>query len=196
MWYRIDAVDRIAEVSSDWAITAQRSGAPELRPATVIGRPIWSFIDGHATNFHYAQLFETVRQTKAPMQTRIRADSPSRQSLMRIEILPDENQSLKIVTQTIRDRAIGYVGVWDRNRPRSANLVVACSWCKAIEMGAQWLPFLDACQKRRDLLSTCPPQVVHHICPGCERAMIQERDAAFAAPIPSVQRVSIPQNHK
>ena len=53
MWYVVDAVDRVAELSPDWLAAAQRGGAPGLLPDAVIGRPIWSFIEGETVCFHY-----------------------------------------------------------------------------------------------------------------------------------------------
>ena len=180
MWYQIDAVDRIAAVCTEWDPSVVRNDAPRLRGATVIGRPIWSFLDGTAARFHYANLFETVRQTGVSTQLRLRADGPRRQTLCELDIIAKPNQSLLITVKTLRDRAVSYVPLWDKTLPRSAALVVACSWCKAIKIGDDWTSALNAGCDRDDIRSNCPPAVVHQICPSCDHTLIRERRAAFS----------------
>ncbi|KMW60361.1 hypothetical protein AIOL_000514 [Candidatus Rhodobacter oscarellae] len=180
MWYRIDAVDRVAELSADWEVYAERNKARGLLPKMVIGRPIWAFLDGAAVNYHYAQIFETVRQTGAPAQFRMRSDGPNRQTLLEISITPEPRQSLKVESRVVRERAVSYSPLWDRSLPRSSELVIACSWCKAVKLDQNWLPVLEASGVRPELRSGCPPEVVHDVCPGCARMLQQERAAAFA----------------
>lgn len=180
MWYRVDAVDRICEVSPDWFATAKRGNAAGLLPETVIGRPIWSFIDGEKVCFLYANVFETVRQTGTVATLRLRDDGHGRQALLEMQIAPARKQGLRITLNTIRERAVRISPLWNWSLQRSSELVIACSWCKHLQINQKWLP-LDAAEALQPhLASPCPPQVVHHVCPGCEAAMLRERHLAFA----------------
>lgn len=180
MWYEIDAVDRLSALCPEWEREAARNGAPGLVPATVIGRPIWAFIEGEATSFHYARVFETVRQTGAPAEFRLRADSPARQSLLELRIAPLAKHALKVTTTVLRERAVVRAPLWDHQVPRSADLVLACSWCKAVKVHGAWLPVAEAAQQRNDLRAACPPEIVHHVCPGCENSLVRGRRHANA----------------
>jgi len=180
MWYEIDAVDRICDLSPDWVECANAGGAPGLVPSTVIGRPIWSFFEGQATVFHYAHIFETVRQTGRASTVRFRADGPGRESLLDLRVTPRPKQGLHIAIDTVRERAVRLSPLWNRRLARSSELVMCCSWCKRLKVDADWLKLSDAEQQRLDLRSSCPPEIVHHICDGCNLALSHDRRLAVA----------------
>lgn len=186
MWYRLDAVDRVCEVSADWDIFAARNGAPGLLRNTVIGRPIWSFLSGNAAEYHYACLFETVRQTGLSQRLRIRFDGPARQTLMQMDIAAGENQSINLSTQTLRERAVHYSPLWDRRLARSGEVVYSCSWCKAIYLEKRWFKLADAELLRRDLRGPTPPEVAYDICPHCEQNIRHDcAEAYVSTPLPT-----------
>lgn len=180
MWYVIDVVDRVAEVSADWLASAHRGGAPGLVPSAVIGRPIWSFIEGETVCFHYAQLFESVRQTGRPAQLRFRDDGPGRQSLLQLTVSPWSKQALKVEVQTLRERAVPISPLWNWKLARSADVVLACSFCKFLQIDGAWMPVGEAEVVRPDLRSPCPPEVAHHVCPACEGILRREGELACA----------------
>ena len=180
MWYRIDAVDRVCAVSNDWEEAARQNGAPGLLAATVLGRPIWSFIDGEAVCFHYARIFETVRQTQRASQLRMRADGPFRQSLLEIDVAPDAGQCLTVTVETLRERATAHTPLWDRSLPRGSTVSVACSWCKAIRVDHTWLRQVDAAAVVPEFRSLVPPEVLHDVCPSCDQRVSQMMHAALA----------------
>ena len=95
MWYRIDAVDRISAVSSDWQDEAERLGAPERTARRVVGRPIWHFFEGEATFLRYATLFETVRQTSQSQAIWVEEAGRT----LELTLQPMRNQSINIVSR-------------------------------------------------------------------------------------------------
>lgn len=180
MWYEVDAVDRMSELSPDWRLAAEQGGAPGLLPEAVIGRPIWSFIEGETVCFHYARVFETVRQTGASAQLRLRDDGPGRQRLLQMTIARGPRQSLRIEIETLRERAVPISPLWGWRQARSPEVVPACSWCKCVLVDGQWMPILKAEARRPDLRSSCPPEVAHHACPACTHAIQREGQLALA----------------
>lgn len=180
MWYEIDAVDRLAKLCPSWEDVATRFGTQSLKVNEVLGRSIWTFLEGDTVICQYARIFETVRQSRQRVEMRIRSDGPGRQSLMRVAVLPLQSQTLRVEVETIRDRAVPIRPLWDPRRPRSAARVRACSWCKSIEVAGEWHALPKAEALRTDLNSTCPPVVVHDICPHCIRSLGQEHSLAIA----------------
>lgn len=177
MWYVIDAVDRVADLCEDWDATAERDGAPELTRTSVLGRPIWSFIDGQPTRFHYAQVFENARQTGVASEFRLRADSPGREALLSLTVTPQPDQSLRIDVETLHEIIVPNRPLWDMQVPRNGESALVCSWCKSVETHGNWSPVEQAEHYWPELTSTRPPEVRHHVCPTCDAAMAQVRQA-------------------
>lgn len=180
MWYIIDAVDRVAAVSDDWDVQAARNGGTGARRADVVGRPIWSFLEGEALPYFYAHMFETVRQNGWDIELRLRADGPGRETLLNLAISLDGAYDLRVEIDTIRERAVRIHPVWNRTLPRSADLILCCSCCKKLQVGPRWLPVKEAETHRPDLCGPCPPEVMHHICPRCTDYMTSACKAAQA----------------
>lgn len=180
MWYVVDVVDRVAELSPDWLAAAQRGGAPGLLPDAVIGRPIWSFIEGETVCFHYAQLFESVRQSGRTAQLRLRDDGPGRQSLLQMTVTPWPRQALRVAFHPVRERAVPISPLWNWRLARSAEVVLACSFCKFVQIDGAWMPIAEAELRRPDLRSSCPPEAMHHVCPACEGILRREGHLACA----------------
>jgi hypothetical protein len=176
MWYVIDAVDRVADLSSDWETAAARGGAPQMARSLVIGRPIWAFIEGEATRFHYAEVFEAARHSGLPFDLQLRCDGLGRQTLLNLRVSPLGDQRLRIDIETLREDAVQKHKLWDLSLARNGSVVLACSWCSCIEHEGDWLPLAEAEAQREDLRSQCPPQVAFDVCPDCALANSYSRE--------------------
>lgn len=180
MWYEIDPVDRVSAVCPQWNEEAAQNGAMGLMAEKVIGRKIWGFLDGVAPFQHYAAIFEMVRQNGFSASYTFRSDAPIRQSTVELTISPLSKQALRLTTRVLRKRFVPYSPLWDHTKPRNSDVIKACSWCKALNLGQKWMTLKQAELRRADLRSFCPPQVSHDVCPECDQHLAQSRRRAAA----------------
>lgn len=171
--YHLDAHDRLIWVNPAWDRFASANQAGEaLLGRAVLGRSLWEFITGPATEHLYRLLFARVRSTGEPVAFPFRCDAPAtRRTLrMQIELLPAAG--LRFTIQSLAETPRDAVPLLDPTVPRSGALITMCSWCKRIAgSGGTWLEIEQAAETLQLFESSAPPAVTHSVCGACEQQL-------------------------
>ena len=170
--YEIDAADRIVRVSPGWSAVAEAGGAPGLRDALVVGRPLWDFVADPTTRQLYAAMLARARAGARPLGFSFRCDTPTERRLMQMQLtgLPAGGVAFEVRVIAVQSRPAAVL--LDAGTPRKG-LVRMCSWCKRLPVPTgEWLEVEDA-MKVLDLLDTTPlPAITHGICPQCNEGVL------------------------
>ena len=86
--YLLDRNDRVARVCPQWSDLARHRMAMRLDDEMVLGRSLWDFVQGGATQRLYDALIYNARRTGQKITFNYRGDSPSAIRYMRMVLLP------------------------------------------------------------------------------------------------------------
>jgi hypothetical protein len=152
-------------VSDGWTAFALENSGHHLMPEAVVGKVLWELDPG--SRALYGPLLSVVRTGQRPIVVPFRCDSPARRRWLQMELLPMAGAAVQFRSRTLRSSARRPVALIDLKTPRSAQLIVMCSWCKAVQVGTAWLEVEAAMQRLRLLEQRVLPHVTHGICPAC-----------------------------
>jgi hypothetical protein len=155
MFYRIDAANRIVEVSPEWDDFARvNDGKENALSSTVVGRPLDDFLAGDATRMFVRAAIDAARLLSQPRVLPYRCDSPTQRRRFEMHISADAQGSVT-VTHCLVD-----------TQPRPARLHHRtaiggwrCSQCLSVRLpgGREWIS--------ADALTTSA--LAQDICPAC-----------------------------
>jgi len=168
--YWLDADDQIIGVSERWLSFALQNGAPQLRPETVVGRQLWSFISGQTVRHLFQQLLGQVRERGRGVSVPFRCDSPERRRYMRLSCLPLDARSIEMCSTLLREEP-------REPAPQISNrgLLRMCSWCKRIARSdVDWMEIEAAAVDLGFFERTEPAEITHVVCPDCSRMLLEE----------------------
>ena len=167
--YRLDADDNIVFVCPDWLRFAAENAAPELTEATVIGQPIWRYLDGVDCQEVFRALGASVRDTGTKAMYRFRCDSPNviRRMEMQISALPQGE--LEFCSALLSEEAQPYCSLLEPKADRSETLILVCAWCKQVKVRDEWIEMGKAMRALEPFDRPGIPQITHGICPRCSR---------------------------
>jgi hypothetical protein len=164
--YRIDAQDRLIEVSGPWNDFACVNGSTDLEPESVCGRSLWSFIVDETTQAIYRALFAHVREKQETVVFPYRCDSPTLRRFMQMTVTPEAEGGLAFVSETVRVQ---------KRQPRlsfayqhgARPMVFRCSFCNAMRVRGRWADVADAVQEGLVLNHDLPVAVGYGVCASC-----------------------------
>jgi hypothetical protein len=173
--YRLDARDRIIEVSGEWDRFACDNGAEELAMDSVIGVPLRSFISGDVTRMFIDTMHARVRMSGRPMIIPYRCDSPGVKRFMEMSLAAigtDLVSEHRLLSEHVMPRALVFRSASD-GRPQA--WTKRCSMCNRLAMpdGRLVEPDQFAETKRADGQAV---GVIYFVCPEC-KIKIQARFA-------------------
>lgn len=171
--YRIDADDRIVEVGGAWLAFATSNDAPSLSSLEVLGKPIWSFVEGPEVREIYALLFSAARDRNQTINVPFRCDSADMRRYMDMTITPSGNGTLNIVSTLRRSEPRNAVRLFEAANHDLDHMLLICSWCKRvqIETGA-WME-VEGAVRCMGLLDHGPlPTLSHGICSHCRKVAL------------------------
>ena len=180
--YRVDAADSLIWVDSLWLAFARENGAAEFTKKTVLGRPLWDFVEGEETRRLYREIHSRMRSGVKSVVLPFRCDSPSLQRHMRMTITREDAGQLMYESLLIRAQPQRYLGILDSQRPRSDAVLTMCSCCKrGLFESVGWLDVEDFCARLRLFEARKAPALRHTICPECSQAVDSAMDNGNAA---------------
>jgi hypothetical protein len=171
--YRVDATDRILEVSANWDEFATANDAASLSSESLIGTSIWDSISSREVRGLYAALFERVRSIRMPVEVPFRCDAPGCRRHMNLLINSEDGREVEFASQLLFEVERVEMPLLDSNSRRERQLIVMCSWCKKIpDHRGCWLEIEDAIVALH--LSDCDrfPTITHGICPACRESLL------------------------
>lgn len=166
--YTIDHDDRIISVNTQWNEFAIANDAPELNFPGIINRPIWDFITDFDTTSFYREMISKVRR-KAALDFNFRCDSPSQRRLMRMTMIPRENDRIEFISEILESESRAVQNLIARHHPHhSESLVVMCSWCKKVKISdALWHEIEEAIVALKIFEREMLPKISHGMCGSC-----------------------------
>lgn len=171
MVYRVDQHDVIVFVDSEWDRFDAANDGQGIASSSVLGRPLWDFVGDSTTRQLYRNLLQRVRDDRQ-LRFNFRCDSPDRRRLMEMEMAPEELGGVQFRTRTVSETERATQALWDRRENRSGDLVVACGWCKKIQVEGAWEEIEDAVTHLRLFEHGLLPAITHGICEECHQAVL------------------------
>jgi hypothetical protein len=170
--HRIDASDRLCFVNEAWLAFARENGAIGLDPESVLGRPIWDFIEGREVSYLFRALLREVRNQRRGMSLPFRCDAPATRREMELELVPLHAGVIEFRSHLERGTSRAPVMLLDGAVARASWHVPICSWCKRVEVsGGAWEDTETAARALGLLSSETAPRLMHTICPDCLAAI-------------------------
>lgn len=141
--YTIDSFDRLIEVNRAFVDSFQN--AAELAPSSLVGRPIWDFVDGALPRQLWRVLYSRVRSLAAPLFVPLRADTASHRCLIDLELHPAADRAIRHVRECVSFEARPSVALLDTNYPRDERMLNRCAWCARVQVSfGHWQEVEDA----------------------------------------------------
>ena len=165
--YEIDRDDRLTSVSAEWDRFAAENGAPELQSDTVLGRPLWAYIDGADVRHIYEVLFSRIRRDGRERALSFRCDGPDVRRYMRLTLRGLEDGALGLSSVMLREEPRESVPLLDIAAERSERFMEMCAWCKRVPVGADWFEVEEAIERLALFETGELPRITHVICPHC-----------------------------
>jgi hypothetical protein len=165
--YKVDAQDRLTELSGDWDQFARANGAPQLDAAALRGKPLPALISGPEMQSLTAMLLKRARE-KGAVEVPFRCDAPDERRFLTMELRGDEQGGVTIETREVRTESRPPVALLDARLPRTGELLIVCSWCKKVQLPERDWVEVEAAVEALGLFEEAQlPQLSHGICPPC-----------------------------
>lgn len=171
--YRVDAGGVIRDVGGPWDEWLQANDPAHIERSSmqsVIGKSVFSFIEGEAVRHIYAILHERVLKTGRPIEFAYRCDGPRVRREMRMRLAAESSAILyvsSIEKETVRQRAL------PEPTPGAPTMIAVCSFCKNYRF-----PVASRAWKDIDALFLEPElpagfAITHGLCESCAETVLK-----------------------
>ncbi len=165
--YRINKNDLIVFVNDAWGSFALENDAPEITAEKILYRSLWDFIDDETTRQLYKGILHAVRGGKF-LQFNFNCDSASEIRLMEMTVSAEKDDGVQFQTRILQAKGRTEQKILNRNTQRTDELILICSWCKAIDIGNQEWKVLDEAISMLELFKQNKlPELSHGMCQSC-----------------------------
>ncbi|MFK7787988.1 MAG: hypothetical protein AB8C95_00665 [Phycisphaeraceae bacterium] len=165
--YLLDRSDRIVKVCPQWSDLARQRMAMRLDEEMVLGRSLWDFVQGGATQRLYDTLIHHCRATGQKLTFTYRGDSPDAIRYMRMVLLPGYHGIVRFRSELLheqsRRRAVYFTHAAYPRRPE----LLQCGLCNRLEHNGRWYTLDDALRNTDAIDSLMPTEVGDTVCEGC-----------------------------
>lgn len=165
--YRIDASDTITYVNPEWIRFAEANDAPDLTADAVVGKSIWSFINGVDTQSLYKELFRNLRSHPSEIIIPFRCDSPKIIRHMSLTLGSLRAGGIECEGRILQQEVRKPVALLSKWAARSRESIEICSLCRRLSVRGKWMEVTEAIVRRR-LFNTNPvPRLEETVCLEC-----------------------------
>lgn len=172
--YKIDGRDRLVYFNDAWNRFARLNQAGHLAEASILHSSLWDFVVDRETRLIYEMLFDKVREQAHGLTFSYRCDTPTQRRFMRMELLPQDGQSILLLSRVISAEERDYTPLLDPAMVRSKEYLTICSWCKRVELPAGgWVEVETAVEQLNLFGAPMLPQLSHGICADCVQGFRQ-----------------------
>ena len=165
--YAIDAADRLVSVDGAWLEFARENAAPELTEEKVLGRSIWSFIEGDETRELYERLFASVREDGRERRVPFRCDSPTVYRFMELRLSPADRSGIDLCGVLLREQVRVYCPFLDSELKRAMYSFLFCGVCNRVFAYGAWMELDDAIRRLDAFETNEPPALERSVCDDC-----------------------------
>lgn len=165
--YLLTGDDRIERVCRAWSEVAELRMGVRTDADAVVGRPIWDFINGGATQRVYDALFWHVRRNGRPISFAYRGDCPGAIRYMRMHLSPGPGGRVQLrsvlLHEQSRNREVYFCHVDYQRHPD----LLQCSLCQKLNANGRWYTVSEALEHTDLLDALLPVEVGDTVCEGC-----------------------------
>jgi hypothetical protein len=165
--YLLDRGDRVAKLCPQWSVVAQQRMAGQLDDDCVLGRSLWEFVHGGATQRLYDALLHHARRTGRGLAFNYRGDSPEAIRYMRMMLLPGYDGTVRFRSELLheqpRQRAVYFTHAAYPCRPE----LLQCGLCNRMEHNGRWFTLDDLLRTTDAIEPLMPTEVGDTVCDGC-----------------------------
>lgn len=174
--YEISEYGTLVSANSEWFAFAAENSASELKPDSVLGRPLWKFIAGSEVRHLYHVIFNRLKETETALDLPYRCDSPDYRRLLNMHIAYRPERHLFCFESRIlsmeRRKPVSLI---DPNQAHGNGLLSMCSWCKKILLeSSNWVEPELAIERLKLFERSSLPRISHGVCTDCEAALHKE----------------------
>lgn len=171
MW--LDAADTIVGVDEAWLQFARANQAPELTREAIVGRPLSTFITGLEMVELTALLTAAARKRGTAIAVPFRCDSPDVRRFMTMTLQAELRGGVRFEYRLDRVEPRTEGALFDRQAPRSEDLIRVCSWCGRIRHAEAWNEVEQAIALGGYFVrGALIPKLSHGICDDCRSVLV------------------------
>lgn len=164
--YTVDDRDRLVYVNEAWDLFALANDAPELTAPGILGRPIFDCIHGAESKHMTSLLLRRARTFGGPIVVPFRCDSSQERRELEMVVTPIDG-CVEFRTRVRRTQPRQTVGLLERRRQKSPDLLTLCSWCNRIKIREEWVEIEEAAITLGLFQVAVLPTLTHGICKRC-----------------------------
>ena len=181
-WYELDREDRITAVSPAWDEFAFENDTPSATAEHVIGRDIYSCVDGSPTRSLLQLIFDRIRSSGRAVELPFRCDAPEVRRFMTFTGEPTRDGGLLVRTRLLAEAERASLRFVGGESTGGRGPIRQCSWCNrfAVRPG-HWVEAETAAEQLGLFLDGTVPVISHGLCPGCRTGVMGELSASDAA---------------
>lgn len=165
--WSFDTRDVITAVGGAWEEFARVNEAPWLGARSIVGRPLFGFIDGEPTRLAYQRILEGARRSGRTIRLPYRCDAPGARRWMELAVVPFDDGTVQFRSTQLRSEKRDVVRLLDRFEARSSLDVSLCSICLDVRTIAGWADAAEASRRLQLDVGPKQPQLRHVLCPSC-----------------------------
>ncbi len=170
--YQVDQRDVIVFADPEWDRFALANAGHGVSSAKVLGRSLWDFLVDSTTRQLYRLLLQRTRNG-CLLRFNFRCDSPDLRRLMEMEMSAAEGGAVQFRTRAVSETERESQSLWERREARSDDLLVACGWCKKVQVEGEWEEVEEAVMHLRLFERALLPSITHGICEDCHRKVLR-----------------------
>lgn len=167
MDYVLDRSDRVAQVCPHWSAAARERMAVGLDDELVIGRLLWDFVHGGATQRIYDAMLYHARRTGRKIAFNYRGDSPASLRYMRMVLIPGDSGTVRLRSEVLHDqprqREVYFTHVAYTRHPE----LMQCGLCQKLEHNGRWHTVEETLLHTDAIDELMPTEVGDTVCDGC-----------------------------
>jgi len=165
--YLLDGNDRVTRVCPQWSEVARQRMALRLDDEMVLGRSLWDFVHGGATQRLYDALIHHTRKTGRRTAFNYRGDSPGAIRYMRMVIVPGQGGVVRFRSELLheqsRPREVYFTHAAYPCRPD----LMQCGLCHRLEHHGRWYTLPEALKFTDAIDELMPTEVGDTVCDQC-----------------------------
>lgn len=165
--YLLDRDSRVLRVCPAWSRVARDRMALALDEDMVLGRPLWDFVHGGATQRLYDALLHHVRKTGRKASFNYRGDSPGTIRYMRMTLLPTAERAVRFKSELVHEqtkaRAVYFTHAAYPRHPE----LMQCGLCQKLEHNGRWYTLGEALACTDAIDELLPTEVGDTVCDNC-----------------------------
>ena len=166
--YQVDVRDTIRSVNAAWNLFAAKNDAAALTAERVIGRSLWSYVDGEDVIAIYQSLLAFVRQRAQEVSFPYRCDSPNMKRFMVMNVVPLADEAIEFQNQTVGYERRNHEILVEYVTRDAQPYALRCSSCNRFRPHDVWLEVDEALAEGEILNSDLPLRVVNTLCERCQ----------------------------